>query len=110
MTAAAAIIAAENRLCARNYAPLEIVLARGEGAHVWDVAGKRYLDFMSAYSAVSLGHGHPRILRALREQSERLSVISRAAYSDRLAPFLEKLCAVSGFAKALPMNTGAEAV
>ncbi len=110
MSSADAIIATENRLCARNYAPLAIVLAKGEGAHVWDVDGKRYLDFMSAYSAVSLGHGHPRILHALREQSGRVSVISRAFYSDRLAPFLEKLCAVSGFARALPMNTGAEAV
>src|SRR6266436_1256283 len=100
----------ESRHSARNYEPLPVVLARGQGAHMWDVAGRRYIDMMSAYSAVSLGHAHPRILAALTAQAQRLAVPSRAYYSDRLGPFLEELCRVSGFDVALPMNTGAEAV
>jgi ornithine--oxo-acid transaminase len=103
-------IALENRVSAPNYAPLPVVLARGEGSYLWDVDGRRYIDMMSAYSAVSLGHGHPRILSALTAQAQRLAVPSRAYYSDRLGPFLEELCRVSGFDAALPMNTGAEAV
>jgi ornithine--oxo-acid transaminase len=103
-------IALENRVSAPNYAPLPVVLARGEGSYLWDVDGRRYVDMMSAYSAVSLGHSHPRILAALTAQAQRLAVPSRAYYSDRLGPFLEELCRVSGFDVALPMNTGAEAV
>jgi ornithine--oxo-acid transaminase len=103
-------IALENRVSAPNYAPLPVVLTRGEGSYLWDVDGRRYIDMMSAYSAVSLGHGHPRILAALTAQAQRLAVPSRAYYSDRLGPFLEELCRVSGFDAALPMNTGAEAV
>jgi ornithine--oxo-acid transaminase len=103
-------IALENRVSAPNYAPLPVVLARGEGSYLWDVEGRRYIDMMSAYSAVSLGHAHPRILAALTAQAQRLAVPSRAYYSDRLGPFLEELCRVSGFDAALPMNTGAEAV
>ena len=103
-------IALENRVSAPNYAPLPVVLTRGEGSYLWDVDGRRYVDMMSAYSAVSLGHGHPRILAALTAQAQRLAVPSRAYYSDRLGPFLEELCRVSGFDAALPMNTGAEAV
>ena len=103
-------IALENRVSAPNYAPLPVVLTRGEGSYLWDVDGRRYIDMMSAYSAVSLGHGHPRILTALTAQAQRLAVPSRAYYSDRLGPFLEELCRVSGFDAALPMNTGAEAV
>jgi ornithine--oxo-acid transaminase len=103
-------IALENRVSAPNYAPLPVVLTRGEGSYLWDVDGQRYIDMMSAYSAVSLGHGHPRILAALTAQAQRLAVPSRAYYSDRLGPFLEELCRVSGFDAALPMNTGAEAV
>jgi ornithine--oxo-acid transaminase len=103
-------IALENRVSAPNYAPLPVVLARGEGSYLWDVDGRRYVDMMSAYSAVSLGHAHPRILAALSAQAQRLAVPSRAYYSDRLGPFLEELCRVSGFDAALPMNTGAEAV
>jgi ornithine--oxo-acid transaminase len=95
---------------AANYHPLPVVLASGQGAYLWDVEGRRYIDMMSAYSAVSHGHGHPRILAALTDQAHRLAVASRAFHSDRLGPFLEKLCAVTGLAKALPMNTGAEAV
>jgi ornithine--oxo-acid transaminase len=103
-------IALENRVSAPNYAPLPVVLTRGEGSFLWDVDGRRYVDMMSAYSAVSLGHAHPRILAALTAQAQRLAVPSRAYYSDRLGPFLEELCRVSGFDAALPMNTGAEAV
>jgi ornithine--oxo-acid transaminase len=100
----------ENRYSAKNYAPLPVVLARGKGAHLWDTAGRRYVDMMSAYSAASLGHGHPRILAALNAQAERLAVPSRAYYSERLGPFLKELCELTGLDAALPMNTGAEAV
>lgn len=99
-----------SRYCARNYEPLPVVLARGEGAHLWDVEGRRYVDMMSAYSAISLGHAHPRIIARLTEQARRLSVASRAYYDDRLGPFLEEVCKVTGLDVALPMNSGAEAV
>ena len=75
----------ENRYSARNYEPLPVVLARGKGAHLWDTSGRRYVDMMSAYSAASHGHGHPRILATLKEQAERLAVPSRAYFNDRLA-------------------------
>ncbi len=104
------IIAREARVTAANYHPLPVVLTEGRGVWLEDIAGKRYLDMMSAYSAVSLGHAHPRILSVLAEQAARLAVPSRAYHSDRLAPFFEKLCAISGLDMALPMNTGAEAV
>lgn len=100
----------EQRYCAPNYAPLDVVVSRGAGVWLWDSEGRKYLDGMSAYSAVSLGHGHPRILHALSEQAERLAVVSRAFYSDVLGPFLADLCRVAGMDMALPMNTGAEAV
>src|SRR6185295_15232971 len=103
-------IALENSYAAHNYEPLPVVLARGQGAHLWDVDGRRYIDMMGAYSAVSHGHGHPRILAALTAQAERLAVPSRAYYNDRLGPFLKELCLVTGLDAALPMNTGAEAV
>jgi ornithine--oxo-acid transaminase len=96
--------------CARNYDPLPVVLTRGEGASFWDVNGKRYIDMMSAYSTASLGHSHPRIIATLTAQAKRLAVPSRAYYNDRLAPFLEEVCKVTGLDVALPMNTGAEAV
>ena len=96
--------------CARNYDPLPVVLTRGEGAYLWDVDGKRYIDMMSAYSAVSLGHAHPRILAKLSQQAARLAVPSRAYFNDRLSPFLEALCKLTGLDAALPMNSGAEAV
>src|SRR5690349_22864753 len=85
---------------ARNYAPLPVVLTRGEGVWLWDVDGRRYLDMLSAYSAVSFGYGHPRLLAALREQAGRLAVTSRAYYTDRLPPFLAKLCEVTGMDRA----------
>jgi ornithine--oxo-acid transaminase len=100
----------EQTYSAANYHPLPVVLTRGEGAYLWDVEGRRYIDMMSAYSAVSHGHGHPRILAALTRQAHRLAVPSRAFHNDRLGPFLAKLCALTGLDKALPMNTGAEAV
>src|SRR3981189_2630399 len=100
----------ETRSAAHNYDPLPVVLARGQGAHLWDTSGRRYVDMMSAYSAASHGHGHSRILSALKAQAERLAVPSRAYFNDRLGPFLEQLCKLTGLDAALPMNTGAEAV
>ncbi len=98
------------RYGARNYHPLPVVLERGEGAYVWDVEGRRYLDMLSCYSAVNQGHRHPRIVEALVEQAGRLTLTSRAFHNDRLGPFLRQLCQLSGYEQALPMNTGAEAV
>jgi ornithine--oxo-acid transaminase len=100
----------ETQHSAPNYAPLPVVLTRGEGSYLWDTEGKRYVDMMSAYSAVSVGHAHPRILAALTAQANRLAVPSRAYYSDQLGPFLAELCRLTGLDAALPMNTGAEAV
>ena len=100
----------ENRYSAHNYEPLPVVLARGKGAHLWDTSGRRYVDMMSAYSAASHGHAHPRILEALAAQAGRLAVPSRAYFNDRLGPFLAELCKLTGLDAALPMNTGAEAV
>jgi ornithine--oxo-acid transaminase len=99
-----------NQYCARNYDPLPVTLTRGEGAYLWDVNGRRYIDMMSAYSAVSHGHSHPRVVAKLTEQARRLAVPSRAYRNDRLGPFLQEVCAVTGLDAALPMNTGAEAV
>ena len=100
----------ESRHSAHNYEPLPVVLARGRGAYLWDTAGRRYVDMMSAYSAASHGHAHPRILAALETQARRLGVPSRAYYNDRLGPFLAELTRLTGLDAALPMNTGAEAV
>jgi ornithine--oxo-acid transaminase len=98
------------RYSASNYHPLPIVLTRGEGIHVWDVEGRRYMDMLSAYSALNHGHRHPRIVRALTEQAGRLTLTSRAFHNDRMGPFLHRLCELTGYERALPMNTGAEAV
>jgi ornithine--oxo-acid transaminase len=95
---------------AKNYKPLDVVLTRGSGVHVWDVDGNRYLDCLSAYSAVNQGHCHPRILAAMVEQAGRLTLTSRAFRNDQLGLFYEELCALTGSHKALPMNSGAEAV
>ncbi|HXZ49097.1 MAG TPA: ornithine--oxo-acid transaminase [Usitatibacter sp.] len=103
-------IALEKRFGATNYAPLPVVLARGEGVWLEDEQGRRYLDMLSAYSAVSFGYGHPKLLAALRDQAARLAVTSRAYYSDRLPPFLARLCEITGMDRALPMSTGAEGV
>lgn len=106
----AALIEAESRYGAKNYKPLDVVLTRGEGAYVWDVEGRRYLDCLSAYSAVNQGHCHPRILQAMIEQASRLTLTSRAFRNDQLPLFYEELCALTKSHKALPMNSGAEAV
>src|SRR3569623_2890822 len=104
------MIELDQRYCALNYAPLPVVLVWGAGVYLWDDRCRRYLDMMSAYSAVSHGHCHPRLVRALTAQAARLGVVSRAVYSDSLAPFLQRLCDVTGYDTALPMNSGAEAV
>lgn len=103
-------IALENKYGARNYKPLDVVLTRGEGIWVWDVEGKRYLDFLSAYSAVNQGHSHPKIVAALQEQAARLSLTSRAFRNDQLGLFYQELCELTHSHMALPMNSGAEAV
>ncbi|MEO7743035.1 MAG: ornithine--oxo-acid transaminase [Usitatibacter sp.] len=103
-------IALELRYGATNYAPLPVVLSRGEGVWLWDDQGKRYLDMLSAYSAVSFGYGHPKLLAALTHQAQRLAVTSRAFHSDTLGPFLAKLCEITAMDRALPMSTGAEGV
>ena len=103
-------MALEQRYGAHNYEPLPVVLVRGEGVHVWDERGRRYIDMMSAYSAVSHGHAHPRIVAALRAQAGKLSVTSRAYYNDRLPRLLQRLCDITGQDLALPSNTGLEAV
>jgi ornithine--oxo-acid transaminase len=108
--AMAASLAEGERWGAANYQPLPVVLTRGEGVWVWDVEGRRYLDMLSAYSALNQGHRHPRIVAALLEQAGRLTLTSRAFQNDQYGPFLHELCEVAGYEKALPMNTGAEAV
>ncbi len=92
-----------------NYAPLPVVLAKGQGVYLWDCEGKRYLDFLSGYSAVSQGHCHPRITKALQEQAETLTLVSRALYSDQLGPFAEYATRLFGYERILTMNTGADA-
>lgn len=103
-------IATEARFGAQNYEPIGVVLSRGEGVWVWDTEGNRYLDCLSAYSAVSQGHCHPKILAAMVEQAHRLTLTSRAFHNDQLAPFYEEIAALTGSHKVLPMNSGAEAV
>jgi ornithine--oxo-acid transaminase len=103
-------IGQEARFGARNYQPVPVVVDRARDCLVWDVEGREYIDMMSAYSAVSHGHLHPRLVAALQRQLERVAVTSRAYHGTTLGPFLEKLCSVTGFDRALPMNTGAEAV
>ncbi|KAB2968933.1 MAG: ornithine--oxo-acid transaminase [Thermoanaerobaculia bacterium] len=109
-TIAESLIALENRYGAHNYHPLDVVVERGEGVYLWDVDGKRYMDFLAAYSAVNQGHNHPRIAEALIAQAKRLALTSRAFRNDRFPPLLEKLCRLTGFDMALLMNSGAEAV
>lgn len=100
----------ENRYGAHNYHPLPVVLERGEGVYLWDVQGKRYLDFLSAYSAVNQGHCHPHIIGALVNQAQKLTLTSRAFYNDQLGRFEKTLTQYFGYHKLLPMNTGVEAV
>ena len=107
---AADLIGLENKYGAHNYHPLDVVVERAEGAWVTDVEGRRYLDFLAAYSAVNQGHCHPAILRALVEQAQRVTLTSRAFRNDQLPMLLEELHAITGFEMTLPMNSGAEAV
>lgn len=100
----------EDELGAHNYKPLNVVLTRGEGVHVWDVDGNRYLDCLSAYSAVNQGHCHPKIFQAMVDQAKRLTLTSRAFHNDQLAPFYQEVCDLTNSSKVLPMNSGAEAV
>jgi ornithine--oxo-acid transaminase len=103
-------LAEVDRYSAHNYHPLPIVLSRGEGPWVWDIEGKKYLDCLAAYSAVNQGHRHPKIVQAAKEQLDRLTLTSRAFHNDQMGPFLRQLCELAGYEKALPMNSGAEAV
>ena len=100
----------ENQYGAHNYHPLPVVLDRGEGVYVWDVEGKRYYDFLSAYSAVNQGHSHPKIVEALVNQAKKLALTSRAFYNSNLGEYEKKITTLFGFDKVLPMNSGAEAV
>lgn len=110
MTDSQDIIALTNQLSARNYKPLPVVIARGEGVWVWDVEGNRYMDMLSAYSALNQGHRHPRIIQALKDQADKVTLTSRAFHNDQLGPFLRELLDMCGMEMALPMNSGAEAV
>jgi len=103
-------IGLEDRYGAHNYHPLDVVISRAEGVWVWDVDGKRYMDCLAAYSAVNQGHCHPRLVKAMVEQACRVALTSRAFRNDQLGPFCRELSELSGFARVLPMNTGAEAV
>ena len=100
----------ENKYGAHNYHPLPVVLSKGEGVYVWDVEGKKYYDFLSAYSAVNQGHCHPKIVGAMVEQAKTLTLTSRAFYNDMLGKYEKFATETFGFDKLLPMNTGAEAV
>lgn len=104
------LIDLEERFGAHNYHPLDVVVARAEGCWVWDVDGRKYLDCLAAYSAVNQGHCHPAIVATLKEQAERVTLTSRAFRNDQLGPFCQELAQLTGFARVLPMNTGAEAV
>jgi ornithine--oxo-acid transaminase len=104
------VIDLAERVGAHNYHPLPVVISQAEGVWVHDPEGRRYLDFLSAYSAVNQGHRHPHIIQALKDQADRVTLTSRAFYNDRMGEFLEKLCDYTGYQMALPMNTGAEAV
>ena len=110
LTGSAGYIELEERYGAHNYHPLDVVIARAEGAWVWDVDGNKYMDFLAAYSAVNQGHCHPRLVKVVQEQATRVTLTSRAFRNDQLGPFCEELTKMTGFHRVLPMNTGAEAV
>lgn len=110
MTNQQKIIEQTDRLSAHNYNPLPLVLEKGEGIWVWDTDGNKYLDCLSAYSAVNQGHCHPKIIHAMTEQAQKITLTSRAFHNNQMGPFLNKLCKMASMDKALPMNTGAEAV
>jgi len=103
-------IALDEKYGAHNYHPIPVVISKARGCKVWDPEGKEYFDFLSAYSAVNQGHMHPHIVAAVKAQLERVTLTSRAFHNDMMGPFLKKLCEFTGYEKALPMNTGAEAV
>src|SRR4028118_1064420 len=100
----------EEKYGAHNYHPLPVVLTRGEGVYLWDVEGRRYYDFLSGYSAVNQGHCHPKIIDALIEQAQKLTLTSRAFHSDQLGEYEQYITQLFGYDKVLPMNTGVEAV
>ena len=104
------LVELEKKYGGQNYAPLPVVLSKGKGAKVWDLDGKEYLDFLSAYSAVNQGHSHPKIIQALKNQADQLTLTSRAFYNDQLGPYEKWLCNLLGFERLIPMNSGAEAV
>ena len=106
----AELIALEEAHGAHNYHPLDVVVAKARGVWVWDVDGRKFLDFLAAYSAVNQGHCHPRIIAALKQQAERVTLTSRAFRNDQLGPFCAEITSLTGFARVLPMNSGAEAV
>jgi ornithine--oxo-acid transaminase len=110
LTGSARFIELEERHGAHNYRPLDVVIARAEGAWLWDVEGKRYMDCLAAFSAVNQGHCHPRLIKVMEEQAKRVTLTSRAFRNDQLGPFCEELTRLTGFHRVLPMNTGAEAV
>jgi len=110
MVKASEYIELEDRYGAHNYHPLDVVVERAEGAWVWDVEGKRYLDFLAAYSAVNQGHCHPRLVAAMVQQAGRVGLTSRAFRNDQLGPFCKEVTELTGFSRVLPMNSGAEAV
>jgi ornithine--oxo-acid transaminase len=110
VAASADLIRLEEQYGAHNYHPLDVVIDRARGAWVWDVEGRKYLDFLAAYSAVNQGHCHPRIVAALKEQADRVTLTSRAFRNDQLGPLCAQLCELTGYARFLPMNSGAEAV
>ena len=105
-----ALMELEERFGAHNYHPLPVVLDRGKGVYVWDVEGRKYFDFLSAYSAVNQGHCHPKIVEALTNQARKLTLTSRAFYNSKLGEYEKYMSHTFGFDKTLPMNTGAEAV
>ena len=106
----AALMQLEDKYGAHNYHPLPVVLARGEGVYVWDAEGKKYYDFLSAYSAVNQGHCHPHIINALKDQAETLTLTSRAFYNDKLGPYEKFITEYFHYDKVLPINSGVEAV
>ena len=105
ITRTAESIEKEKQFGAHNYKPIPVVLERGEGVYVWDVEGKRYYDFLSAYSAMNLGHNHPQVVNALIEQAQKLSLTSRAFYNNVLVEYEEYITQLFGYNKVLPMNT-----
>ena len=110
VAASADLIRLEDEYGAHNYHPLDVVINRARGVWVWDVEGNKYLDFLAAYSAVNQGHCHPKIVAALKDQADRVTLTSRAFRNDQLGPLCAELCELTGYARFLPMNTGAEAV